>query len=95
MKLSGILKFVVNFHSQWVMMLSMPEYMKSIIGTRLIRKAILTVRVMMVGEFWVVFDSSGSSIGVRIIVSVRSMEVLRSSVVSITFTWICTKIDGS
>lgn len=86
---------MVNFHSQWVMMLSMPEYMKSIIGTRLIRKAILTVRVMMVGEFWVVFDSSGSSIGVRIIVSVRSMEVLRSSVVSITFTWICTKIDGS
>lgn len=86
---------MVNFHSQWVMMLSMPEYMKSIIGTRLIRKAILTVRVMMVGEFWVVFDSSGSSIGVRIIVSVRSTEVLRSSVVSITFTWICTKIDGS
>ena len=86
---------MVNFHSQWVMMLSMPEYMKSIIGTRLIRKAILTVRVMMVGEFWVVFDSSGSSIGVRIIVSVRSMEVLRSSVVSVTFTWTCTKMDGS
>ena len=33
--------------------------------------------------------------GVRMIVSVSSMEVLRSRVVSITFTWICTKMCGS
>lgn len=58
-------------------------------------KAVLMVRVMWVGEFLNVFDRSGSSIGVKMIVSVRSMEVLRSSVVSITFTWICTKVDGS
>lgn len=95
LKLSGILKFVVNFHSQWVVMLSMPECMKSIIGTRLTRKATLTVCVIVVGEFWKVFDNRGSSIGARMIVSVRSMEVLRSSAVSITFTWTCTKIDGS
>lgn len=29
------------------------------------------------------------------IVRVRSMEVLRSSAASTTFTWICTKIGGS
>lgn len=53
------------------------------------------MRVMVVGEFWKFFDSSGSSVGVRIIVSVRSIEVLRRSAVSITFTWTCTKICGS
>ena len=73
----------------------MPEYMKSVMGTRLVIKAVLTVRVMVFGEFWRFFDSSGSSVGVRMIVSVRSMEVLRRSVVSITFTWTCTKICGS
>lgn len=71
------------------------EYMKSAIGTRLIKKAVLTVYVMVVGEFWSFFDRRGSSIGMMMIVSVRSMEVLRSNVVSITFTWICTKMGGS
>ena len=51
LKLRGILKFVMNFHSQWEIRLSVPEYMKMIIGTRLARKAILTVRVIVVGEF--------------------------------------------
>lgn len=32
-------------------MLSEPGYIKSVIGTRLIRNAVLTVCVMMVGEF--------------------------------------------
>ena len=86
---------MMNFHSQWVVMLSMPECTKSIIGTRLVRKAVLTVCVIVVGEFWKFFDSSGSSIGVRIVASVRSIAVLRSSVVSITFTRTCTKMDGS
>lgn len=76
-------------------MLSAPEYMKRVMGTRLIKKAVLTVRVIMVGEFEGVFDRRGSRVGVRMIVSVRSMEVLRSSVVSITFTWTCTKMGGS
>lgn len=69
--------------------------MKSIIGSKLVRKAVLTVRVMVRGEFWKVSDNRGNSIGIRMIVSVRSMEVLRSSAISITFTWTCTKIDGS
>lgn len=68
--------------------------MKRHIGAKLVRKAILTVRVMAVGEVvWVV--SSGRRIGMRRIASVRSMEVLRSSIISITFTWICTKMGGS
>jgi len=58
-------------------------------------KAVLTVCVMEDGEFWNVFDKSGSNIGVRMIASVSSMEVFRSSVVSMTFTWICTKMGGS
>lgn len=95
LKLSGILKFMMNFHSQWEIMLSIPECMKSVMGIRLIRKAVLTVRVMWVGEFWNVFDRSGSSVGARMVVKVRSMKVLRSSVVSITFTWNCTKMSGS
>lgn len=86
---------MVSFHSQWEVMLSVPEYMKRVIGTRLIRKAVLTVRVMVVGEFGGVFDSRASRVGVRMMASVRSMEVLRSSAVSITFTWICTKMNGS
>lgn len=53
------------------------------------------VRVMVVEEFWRFFDSSGSSVGVRMTTSVSSIEVLRSSAVSITFTWICTKMGGS
>lgn len=53
------------------------------------------VRVMVVGEFWKFFDRRGSRVGVRMTVSVSSIEVLRSSVGSITFTWICTKMSGS
>ncbi len=76
-------------------MLSVPESMKRVMGTRLIRKAVLTVRVMVVGEFEDVFDTGSSRVGVRMMANVRSREVLRSSVVSITFTWICTKMGGS
>lgn len=64
-------------------------------GTRLIRNVVLTVRVMMVGEFWEFFDASGSSIGIEMVVSVRRMVVLRNRVGSFTFTWICTKVSGS
>lgn len=95
LKLSGILKFVMNFHSQWEMMLSDPEYMNSDVGMRLIRKAVLMVCVMVVGEGRRGVGSKRRRIGVRIMNSVRSMDVFRSSVVSITFTWICTKINGS
>ena len=95
LRLRGILKFVMNFHSQWEMMLSEPEYMKRDIGTRLVKKAVLMVRVMVVGVSVGVVGSNGRRRGVRMIDSVRSIEVLRSRVVSITFTWICTKIGGS
>lgn len=94
LKLSGILKFVVNFHSQQEAMLSMPEYMKRAIGTRLIMKAVLTVRVIVAGEFLKFSDRRGSSVGVRMVMRMRSVDVLRSSAVSITFTWICTKMGG-
>lgn len=86
---------MINFHSRWEMMLSEPEYMNSVIGTRLARNAILTVCVMVAGVFRKFFDMSGSRMGVRIIVSVRRIEVLRSRAGSTTFTWICTKMDGS
>lgn len=95
LRLRGILKFIMNFHSQWEIMLSVFECMKMIIGTKLDRKAVLTARVIVAGEFWSFFDSRGSNVGVRMIMSVRRMEVLRSSASSITFTWICTKIGGS
>lgn len=95
LRLIGILKFMINFHSQWEIMLSTLEYMKIAIGARLVRKAVLTVWVIKVGELLKFFDKRGSKIGVRMIVRVRSIEVLRSSVVSTTFTWICTKISGS
>lgn len=51
LKLIGILKFIMNFHSQWEVMLSALEYIKIIIGIRLVRKAVLMVRVMVAGEF--------------------------------------------
>ena len=95
LRLRGILKFMMNFHSQQETILSVPEYVKRVAGTKLIRKAVLTERVMVVGEFCRVFDSRGSRAGVRMVASVRSIEVLRSNAVSITFTWICTKMDGS
>ena len=94
-RLIGILKFVVSFHSQQVAMLSVFEYIKIVMGTKLIRNAVLVVWVIVVGEFFRVFARRGSIIGVRISVSVRIIEVLRSSVVSTAFTWICTKVVGS
>lgn len=83
LKLRGILKFVMNFHSQLDMMLSALECLNSDIATRLVRKVALTEHVMVAGEFCYVFNSRGSSMGVRIIVRVWSMEMLRSSAVSI------------
>lgn len=64
-------------------------------GMRLVKNAVLTIDVMVVGVFWSLDDRRGIMIGRRRIVSVRSMEVLRSSVVSIAFTWSCTKMGGS
>lgn len=69
--------------------------MKSVVGARLMRKADLMVRVMVLGEFWKFFEIRGRSVGVRMVVSVRSVRVVRSRVVSTTFTWICTKMSGS
>lgn len=95
LRLRGTLKFVMNFHSQWEMMLSDPEYMKMVIGIRLVRKAVLIVSVMEAGGIEWGVERRERRIGMRMIASVRSMEVLRSNVVSTTFTWICTKISGS
>lgn len=33
-------------------MFSMPEYMNMVIGIRLVMKEVLTVCVMVLGEFW-------------------------------------------
>ena len=66
-----------------------------VIGTRLIRKEVLMVFVMVVGVFLRLFDNSGSRIGVKSVARVSSMNVLRTNDWSITFTWICTKIGGS
>lgn len=86
---------MMNFHSQCEVMLSNPEYVKSVIGARLIRKAVLIVRVMVLGEFLKVFRRMGRNMGVRIVVSVSNIRVLRSRAISTTFTWICTKMSGS
>lgn len=43
LRLIGILKFMMNFHSQLEIILSMPECINRAIGTRLVRKAVLTV----------------------------------------------------
>lgn len=51
--------------------------------------------VMMVGVFFRLSDSRGKMIGVDRVARVSSMDVFRISVMSITFTWICTKIAGS
>lgn len=95
LKLNGILKFMINFHSQCEVILSNPECMKSVVGIKLVRKAVLIVRVMVLGEFWKFFSRRGRKVGVRMIVSVSSMEVLSSRAVSTTFTWTCTKMGGS
>lgn len=52
LKLRGILKFVMDFHSQLDMMLSALECMNSDIGTRLVRKVVLAEHIMVAGEFW-------------------------------------------
>lgn len=95
LKLSGILKFMVNFHSQCEVMLSSPDCMNSVIGRRLIRKEDLMVRVMVLGEFWKFLERRGRNVGIRVVVKVRSVKVVRSRAVSTTFTWICTKMGGS
>ena len=69
------------------------EWINSIVGRRLIMKAVLTVCVIMVGVDLSFFDVRGSSRGIVRVVSVIRVSVL--SIVSITFTWICTKVSGS
>lgn len=86
---------MMNFHSQCEVMLSSPEYVNNVIGAKLIRKEVLMVRVMVLGEFLKVFRRMGRSVGVRMVVSVSRVRVLRSRAVSTTFTWICTKMGGS
>lgn len=94
LRLIGILKLVVSFHSQHEVMVSMFEWMNRVVGIRLVKKAVLMVDVIMVGEFSRVFGSRWAIIGVRMMNNVRSREEF-SSVVLITFTWICTKMGGS
>ena len=66
-----------------------------VIGTRLFRKEVLTVFVMIVGVFFRLFDRRGKMIGVQRTARVSSVNVFKISVWSITFTWICTKMIGS
>ena len=69
--------------------------MNVIAGARLVRNAAFTVRVMVRGVFLKFLKRSGRIIGVKRVVSVSSVRELMSSVVFTTFTWSCTKIDGS
>lgn len=85
----------MNFHSQKEVRLSVPEWMKIVIGIRLIRKEVFTVLVMVLGVFFRLLESRGKIIGVSRTVRVSSMDVFRTSGRSITFTWICTKMSGS
>lgn len=64
-------------------------------GIKLIRKEALTVFVMVSGVFLELGDRRGNRMGVERVARVRSMNVLRTSGRSITFTWICTKMSGS
>lgn len=64
-------------------------------GTRLIRKEVLTVFVIVSGVFLRLSDRRGNRMGVKRVARVRSMNVFRTSERSITFTWICTKMSGS
>lgn len=66
-----------------------------VIGIRLIRKEVFTVLVIVSGVFLRLPDSRGNRIGVERIASVSSINVVRTSDRSITFTWICTKMSGS
>lgn len=47
------------------------------------------------GVFLRLSDRRGNRIGVERVARVRSMNVIRISEGSITFTWICTKMSGS
>lgn len=69
--------------------------MNVVVGARLVRNAAFTVRVIERGVFLKPLKRSGRMIGVRRIVSVRSVRELMSRVVFTTFTWSCTKMDGS
>lgn len=64
------------------------------VGMRLIKKAALMVLGIDCGEF-LRSSRRGRIIGVRRVSRVNSVKVLRSSTVSITFTWNCTKMGGS
>ena len=94
LRLIGILKFIMGFHSQQEMMCSVPEWMNRVVGMRLIRKAVLVADVIVAVGLFKVFGSSWVNTGMRRVDSVRSREEL-SSVVSNTFTWTCTKMGGS
>lgn len=95
LRLRGILKVMVNFHSQCEVTLSNPDCMKRAIGARLIRKAVLMLRVMVLGEFLKFFRRIGRSAGVRVVISVMSVREVSNWGVSIAFTWTCTKVGGS
>lgn len=86
---------MMNFHSHRVTRLSVPEWMKMVIGIRLSRKEVLTVFVMVFGVFLRLFARRGKMIGVSRVVRVSSINVFRTIDWSITFTWICTKMSGS
>lgn len=64
-------------------------------GARLIRNAVLTVRVIVDGVFLKFLNRSGRMIGVKRTVSVSSVRELISSVGFTAFTWSCTKMGGS
>lgn len=66
-----------------------------VVGARLVRNAAFTVRVIVRGVFLKPLKRSGRMIGVRRIVSVSSVRELMSRVVFTTFTWSCTKMNGS
>lgn len=69
--------------------------MNTVVGARLTRNAVFTVRVVVRGVFLKPLKRMGRMIGVRRIASVSSVRVLMSSVGFTTFTWSCTKMGGS
>lgn len=65
-----------------------------IVGMRLIKKAVLMVLGIDCGVF-LILRRGGRMMGVKRMSRVSSMNEFRSSAVSITFTWNCTKMGGS
>ncbi len=63
-------------------------------GIRLIKKAVLIVLVIDCGEF-LKLNRRGRMIGVRRVRRISGMDVFKSMVIFITFTWSCTKMSGS